>query len=271
LEPSAVRMAIIDVTSSVRMAAWLLAAEDEKAAGLQQSPDRCYRCASEDDVIDTEGVCDLCSAPHGPASKAAPPIPAKPLCEPPVVWLAESVWLPGSPEAAAVAVPADPAKAEAPIPWGIINDASSTDELFDPSSILGESADPVPDEDIIDAIMEKTSEDIERRVMQINDVEAPAERQPKAKAARMQPSGHDIGYCERCERTAVQTQNLIADTATVSVDELRTLEKAVFRLVEAELGTRREYEGRGGLRENIAELVEDLVSNAIARTHAGAR
>ena len=50
-------------------------------------------------------------------------------------------------------------------------------ELFDPSSILGESADPTPDEDraFIDAIMEKTSEDIERRVMQINDVDAPAD------------------------------------------------------------------------------------------------
>ena len=83
-----------------------------------------------------------------------------------------------------------------------------------------------------------------------------------------------------CARANAFYARLIADTATVSVEELRTLEKAVFRLVEAELRTRREYEGRGGacvprvrerLRENIAELVEDLVSNAIARTHAGAR
>ena len=74
--------------------------------------------------------------------------------------------------------------------------------------------------------------------------------------------------------------HLMADTATISVDELRTLEAAVFRLVDAELVARRVYEEHGGqgvpcvrerLRDNIAELVEDLVATAITRTHAGGR
>ena len=73
--------------------------------------------------------------------------------------------------------------------------------------------------------------------------------------------------------------HLMADTATISVDELRILEAAVFRLVDAELVARRVY-GDGGqgvpgvrerLRDNIAELVEDLVATAITRTHAGDR